>query len=199
MWIDVSSLSYIKSIFLFWKIWTVDFFFLELLASLSLSEELVPQFFQFQWMMLLSPKCLSLLQQTCNCLFRNHLAFHKCICFHREYWWNGKTNSWWKCCPSLVRAVLWWSGGEWLNETPCCRLGFSNYSGCIPVTHSCLTLCDPMDCSPPGFSSMGVSPQEYWSVLPFLFQGFPIRQEGNWYWFFGFLVFAHILGGLRIW
>ena len=33
------------------------------------------------------------------------------------------------------------------------------------VAHSCLTLCNPMDCSPPG-SSMGFSRQEYWSGLP---------------------------------
>ena len=34
------------------------------------------------------------------------------------------------------------------------------------VTQSCLTLCDPMDCSPPG-SSVEFSRQEYWSGLPF--------------------------------
>ena len=33
-------------------------------------------------------------------------------------------------------------------------------------TQSCLTLCDPVDCSLPGFS-MGFSRQEYWSGLPF--------------------------------
>ena len=33
------------------------------------------------------------------------------------------------------------------------------------VTHSCPTLCDPMDCSPPG--SMEFSRQESWSGLPF--------------------------------
>ena len=32
---------------------------------------------------------------------------------------------------------------------------------------SCLTLCDPMDCSPPGSSVHGISKQEYWSGLPF--------------------------------
>ena len=31
---------------------------------------------------------------------------------------------------------------------------------------SCLTLCDPMDCSLPGSSVMGFSRQEYWSGLP---------------------------------
>ena len=32
---------------------------------------------------------------------------------------------------------------------------------------SCLTLCDPMDCSVPGFSIMGFSRQEHWSGLSF--------------------------------
>ena len=35
------------------------------------------------------------------------------------------------------------------------------------VTQSCLTICDSMDCSPPGSSVHGDSPwQEYWSGLP---------------------------------
>ena len=35
------------------------------------------------------------------------------------------------------------------------------------VTQSCLTLCDPMDCSWPGFLPMGFYRREYWSGLPF--------------------------------
>ena len=35
------------------------------------------------------------------------------------------------------------------------------------VAQLCPTLCDPMDCSPPGSSSMGFSRQEYWSGSPF--------------------------------
>ena len=31
---------------------------------------------------------------------------------------------------------------------------------------SCLTLCNPVDCSPPGSLSMGYFRQEYWSGLP---------------------------------
>ena len=31
----------------------------------------------------------------------------------------------------------------------------------------CLTLCDPVDCSPLGSSVHGISRQEYWSGLPF--------------------------------
>ena len=30
----------------------------------------------------------------------------------------------------------------------------------------CLTLCDPVDCRPPGSLSMGFSKQGYWSGLP---------------------------------
>ena len=37
----------------------------------------------------------------------------------------------------------------------------------VLVTQSYLTLCDPVDCSPPGSLSMGFSRQEYWSKLPF--------------------------------
>ena len=37
----------------------------------------------------------------------------------------------------------------------------------VLVAQSCLTLCDPMDCSPPGSSVMEFSRQEYCSGLPF--------------------------------
>ena len=35
------------------------------------------------------------------------------------------------------------------------------------LAQSCLTLCNPMDCSLPGSLSMEFSRQEYWSGLPF--------------------------------
>ena len=41
---------------------------------------------------------------------------------------------------------------------PCCC--------CCVVAQLCLTLCDPMDCSPWALLSMGFSRQEYWSGLP---------------------------------
>ena len=34
------------------------------------------------------------------------------------------------------------------------------------VTQSCLTLCNPMNCYPPGFSVCGFSRQEYWVAMP---------------------------------
>ena len=38
---------------------------------------------------------------------------------------------------------------------------------CAKSLQSCLTLCDPMDCSLPGSSVHGIFRQEYWSGLPF--------------------------------
>ena len=35
------------------------------------------------------------------------------------------------------------------------------------VIHSCPDLCNPMDCSPPGFSVNGILQAKYWSGLPF--------------------------------
>ena len=41
-----------------------------------------------------------------------------------------------------------------------------HYISMLLLLQSCLTLCDPMDCSLPGSSIHGVSRQEYWSGLP---------------------------------
>ena len=38
---------------------------------------------------------------------------------------------------------------------------------CAKSFQSCPTLCNPMNCSPPGSSVHGISRQEYWSRLPF--------------------------------
>ena len=45
----------------------------------------------------------------------------------------------------------------------------------IVCARSCLSLCDPVDYSPPGYS-MGLSRQEYWSGKPFP----PPGEEGSW-------------------
>ena len=41
----------------------------------------------------------------------------------------------------------------------------------VLVTQSCPTLCDPMDCSTPGSSVLGILRQGHWSGLPSLLQG----------------------------
>ena len=50
--------------------------------------------------------------------------------------------------------------GRGFKETVCIEMGL--------VAKSYLTLCDPMDCRPPGSPlSMGFPRQEYWSGFPF--------------------------------
>ena len=49
---------------------------------------------------------------------------------------------------------------------------------CCLVTKS-LTVCDTMDCSPPGYLSTGFSRQEYWSGLPFNPPGHLLYQGRN--------------------
>ena len=44
--------------------------------------------------------------------------------------------------------------------------GVENVQSESEVAQSCPTLCDPGNCSLPGFPSMGFSRQEYWSGLP---------------------------------
>ena len=40
-------------------------------------------------------------------------------------------------------------------------------TSCPEVARLCLTLCNPMDCNPSGFSVLEFSRQEYWNGLPF--------------------------------
>ena len=49
------------------------------------------------------------------------------------------------------------------------------------VAQSCPTLCNPMDCSPPGSFVHGISRQEYWSGLSFLPLRIFLTQVWNWY------------------
>ena len=54
--------------------------------------------------------------------------------------------------------------GKWALVTP---------EGESEVAQSCLTLCNPMGCSPPGSSVCGIFQQEYWSGLPFSQEDLP--------------------------
>ena len=49
-----------------------------------------------------------------------------------------------------------------------CNINIFPLHACMhaKLLQSCLTLCTPMDCSPPGSSVHGFSKQEYWSKLP---------------------------------
>ena len=49
----------------------------------------------------------------------------------------------------------------------------------VLVTQSCLTLCDPMDCSPPGFSLYGIFQAKIleWVAIPFSRGSSPPRDQ----------------------
>ena len=68
--------------------------------------------------------------------------------------------------PRLTKSAYLRAGPEGISQgictvhtLPCCCV--------VLVTQSCLTLCKPMYCSPPGSLSMGFPRQEYWEILPF--------------------------------
>ena len=44
---------------------------------------------------------------------------------------------------------------------------YTHFAAAVKLRQSCLTLCDPIDGSPPGSLSLGLSRQEHWSGLPF--------------------------------
>ena len=84
-------------------------------------------------------------------------------------WWlnnNNKLNYDGKCAVNFVISVGDFAHKEgvgWFNEDKWSMIVCS-------VAQSCLTLCDPMDSSPPRYSvllSAILSKQEYWSGLPF--------------------------------
>ena len=68
-----------------------------------------------------------------------------------------------QCCVSLMCTAKWF-GYIYICIYSCIFIFL--YMMCL-VAQSCLTLCDPMDCSPcQAPLSMGFSRQKYWSGLP---------------------------------
>ena len=59
---------------------------------------------------------------------------------------------------------------------------------------SCLTLCYPIDGSPPGSPSLGFSRQEHWSGLPF---PSPMHESEKWKWSRSVVSNSYRPGGLR--
>ena len=73
----------------------------------------------------------------------------------------GGCNHWWLCHPCLL---IWQEIFQFSRQ---CYVIAAGLLSCCLLTRSPLTLCDPMDCSPPGSSVHGFFRQEYWSGLPF--------------------------------
>ena len=80
---------------------------------------------------------------------------------------------------------------EWLATPPCCTpspwftlgrifLFLLLIHGLCPVTQTCPILCNPMDCSPPGYSVHGILPARILECIAiFLLQGIFLTQESN--------------------
>ena len=71
-------------------------------------------------------------------------------------------------CSGFCHTLTWISHGYKIfyfhtEESDCKDLI------CVLITQSCPTLCDPMDCHPPGFSSMEFPRQEYWKWVAISF------------------------------
>ena len=69
------------------------------------------------------------------------------------------------------------------NSALCCQLYYTQFQEQsylkVLVTQLCLTLCDPMDCSPRLLCPWGCSRQEYWSGLHSVFQGIFLTRGSN--------------------
>ena len=70
---------------------------------------------------------------------------------------HGVTKSWTRLSDFTSPIVFW-----------CTQPSNSRVYLKVLAAQSCLTLCDPMECSPPGSFAMGFSRQECWSGLPCL-------------------------------
>ena len=68
-----------------------------------------------------------------------------------------KSDIWRSSCLGQGDYFLAWKGRVPLSIPSTCMLAM--------LLQSCLTLCNPMDCSPPGFSVHGILRQEYWNRL----------------------------------
>ena len=86
--------------------------------------------------------------------------------------WNGVPKLFFeafpKCKASLKRRSF--SSCDLGRKSPHCPLLTSsqnlNFCWCCSVAQSCLTLCDPMDCSPPGSSVRGILQARILECLP---------------------------------
>ena len=70
------------------------------------------------------------------------------------------------CVPCIGRWILnHWTTRKSIHLQYMCLS--KSAAAAAKLLQSCPTLCDPIDCSPPGFPSLGFSRQEHWSGLPF--------------------------------
>ena len=79
----------------------------------------------------------------------------------------------WRRVPNDAPITLIWRYTKFSNRIPTCKS--------VLVSQSCLTLCDPMDCSPPGSSVHGIFQARIleWVAIP-LSRGFSPPRDRTW-------------------
>ena len=116
--------------------------------------------------------------------------------------WMNSGRWWWTGRPGVLRFMkLPRVGHDWvteLNWTELILLGVSTCllksRSCVLVSQSCLTLCDPMDCSPPGCSVHGILQERKLEWAAVLFSRVSsqswdwtrVSHSGGWFFFFFF-------------
>ena len=66
----------------------------------------------------------------------------------------------------VFNAVWFLFNAVWVSSISDLPLGSLFFHMCMSVAQSCLTLCDPTDCTDQALRSMGFSRQEHWTGLP---------------------------------
>ena len=115
----------------------------------------------------------------------SHLAQHS-TAFHHSFtvvtFQNGKQQ--WRACsvrPGEMSATIYWllpTNVSWQPPVYHTRGMCVCLCVCVPVAQSCLTLCHPVDCSPPGSSVHGILHPRIleWVVIPFC-RGFSCPRD----------------------
>ena len=81
-----------------------------------------------------------------------HTPHNPAIWFLVIYSREMQTQCWHKTCRQMLRVAIFTINKNWKGEK-------KKAYCCFSVTKSCLTLCDPMDCSTPGFPVLHCLPE----------------------------------------
>ena len=119
-------------------------------------------YFSYMWLLICSQNCK-------NKSFKDQVYM---VChtaeFDIQYVYplvNGLENGESQQNPQCVCYNWGWFGCQ--KEKPTQVHWVTAAAAAAKSLQSCLTLCDPIDGSPPGLPSLGFSRQEHWSGLPF--------------------------------
>ena len=108
--------------------------------------------------------------QIATCKFHFVIRSVKKDHFHPPFFWESSV--FWKAISCSSTPSYWQTQvlvRNLLSSSFSRSFHWRAYSGCVLVIQSCPTLCDPMDCSPPGSSVLGILQARLlkWVAMPF--------------------------------